>query len=312
MNEKLLTRDIKRKATEMKADLVGIAAIECFAETSAEQHPSSIFPECRSVIVVGRRILRGSLRGIEEGTNFSSTYGTFGYRWLEDNFLAQTTYDLTCYLESQGWEAVPLFGYSQEGMAGGVPVASGKPAPNVIVDIEFAAQAAGLGEPGAGGFFITPRFGIRQRFAMILTDLPLEPDSAFDESLCSFCGACFEACPFAAIRPGNTRTAGVPGAEREVAVVDYEICSRCPNGAMRAPGRGNAVDRIAAACGRACMVQLERAKKCEGRFVNPFRKRAAWALDLCQRRLTGPTDAGGERAAELGCGRNFDQIGQDR
>ena len=51
-----------------------------------------------------------------EGTNFNSTYGMFGFRWLEDNFLSRTTYDVTCHIESHGFEAVPLFGYAPDGM----------------------------------------------------------------------------------------------------------------------------------------------------------------------------------------------------
>ena len=147
-------QELKRYAREKGADLVGIAPIARFESLRPERSPISIFPECRSVIVLGRRILRGALRGVEEGTNFNSTYGMFGFRWLEDNFLSRTTYDVTCHIESHGFEAVPLFGYAPDGMPVGHPVAEGKPAPNVIVDLDFAAQAAGLGEIGLGGFFL--------------------------------------------------------------------------------------------------------------------------------------------------------------
>ena len=97
---------VKEAARAARADLVGIAGIGRFDSLPAGEHPRAIFPECRSVIVLGRRVLRGALRGVEEGTNFSSTYGTFGYTWVEDNFLAQTTYETTCWLETQGGEAV--------------------------------------------------------------------------------------------------------------------------------------------------------------------------------------------------------------
>ncbi|MDX9981897.1 MAG: 4Fe-4S binding protein [Lentisphaeria bacterium] len=307
MDRKDLAEAVKQAARTAKADLVGIAGIDRFAGVPATEHPGTIFPECRSVVVLGRRILRGALRGVEEGTNFSSTYGTFGYTWLEDNFLAQTTYDVTCWLETQGFEAVPLFGYPQEGMPHGRPVAPGKPAPNVIVDVNYAAQAAGLGEPGAGGFFLTPRFGLRQRLAMILTDAEPAADAVFTDEICSDCGACFRACPLGAIQVDRRKSVGVAGARREVAVVDHEICGQCQNGAMRAPGRGAAVDRLAAACGRACTVRLEEAGKCGNHFMQPFRKRTPWALDVFRR----PVDlAAGGTSGDSGCGRVLDTIGQ--
>ena len=116
--------ELRSFAENAGADLFGVASIDRFDGRPDKEHPSFIFPECASVIVIGRRILRGALRGVEEGTNFSSTYSSFGHRYLEDNFLSKTTYDLTCRLEEDNFEAVPLFGYSNDAdMAYGVPSA---------------------------------------------------------------------------------------------------------------------------------------------------------------------------------------------
>lgn len=300
-------KELLRTANEARADLMGVAGIERFASLPAEKSPLSIFPECRSVVVLGRRILRGALRGVEEGTNFSSTYGMFGFRWLEDNFLARTTYDVTCWIETQGFEAVPLFGYSADGMPQGVPVTKGRPAPNVIVDLDFAAQAAGLGEIGLGGFFITPRFGLRQRFALILTDAEIAPDPVRPKSICGDCGLCAKACPLGAIDLARKTMAGVPGAQTAVAAIDYDACRSCLNGATLGPGRGSRPDRLAAACARACLVKLEQAGKCGQKFQNAFRKRTPWALDRASRPMDTSEVA---KAAELGCARNEDAIGK--
>ena len=275
--------ELKAYSKEHGADLTGIASIDRFEGQPQDRHPLAIFPECKSVIVLGRRILRGSMRGIEEGTNFNSTYRLFGYQWLEDNFLSQTTYDLTCWIEAQGYEAVPLFGYNPDGMPTGMPVAEGKPAPNVIVSMEHAAHAAGLGEIGLGGFFLTPEYGTRQRLAMILVDAELDADPVRDKSICVDCNACITACPMNAIDVSRTEKVGVTGHEMEVAHVDYEICRSCPNGAMLANGRGTRSDRVAAACGRACLVKLEKAGKCGNQFENDFRKRTPWAQDVLGR-----------------------------
>lgn len=259
---------VKQYAKDRGADLIGIAPAERFNDAPADASPLSIFPECRSVVVIGRRILRGSLRGVEEGTNFSSTYRLFGYTWLEDNFLSRTTYELNLYIEENGYEGVPLFGYHPEGMPKGMPVTPGQPAPNVIVDPYIAARAAGLGVIGKGGFFITPQYGTRQRFAMLLTDAELESDPIVSADLCAGCDVCVAVCPFKAI----TQDA-----------VDYSVCAKCPNGAALAPGRGSRPDRIAAACGRACLVHLETSGQCANTFRQEFRKREPWVTDLFNR-----------------------------
>ncbi|MCD4825857.1 MAG: 4Fe-4S dicluster domain-containing protein, partial [Phycisphaerae bacterium] len=191
----------------------------------------------------------------------------------------QTTYDVNCWIETQGYEAVPLFGYSPEGMPTGRVVAEGKPAPNVIVNMEHAAHAAGLGEIGLGGFFLTPEYGTRQRLAMLLVAAELEPDPIREKSICVDCNACVAACPMNAIDVSRTESVGVVGHEMEVAHIDYEVCRSCPNGAMLAKGRGTRPDRIAAACGRACLIKLEKAGKCKNHFENDFRKRTPWAQD---------------------------------
>ena len=104
-------------------DLIGFAPKSRFDALPAEKNPFSIFPEGETVIMLGKRICRGSLRGIEEGTNFSD-YNLFGKNWLEDEFLSLACYGLTNALEDEGWEAMPLFpnpsdGNEPTGMPGG-------------------------------------------------------------------------------------------------------------------------------------------------------------------------------------------------
>ena len=69
--------DIKRYARECGADLVGIAPLERWEGAPLQMDPRFIMPEARSMIVMGFRVMRGSLRGIEEGTFFSN-YSSMG------------------------------------------------------------------------------------------------------------------------------------------------------------------------------------------------------------------------------------------
>jgi len=273
------SQEVKKWAKSFGADLVGIASPKYFEDVVAENNPRSIYPEYKSIIVVGRRILRGSLRGVEEGTNFGSTYGSFGFIWLEDNFLSKTTYDLTCRLEENNFEAVPLFGYQDLDMSYGMPVADGKPAPNVIVDSNYAAHVAGLAEYGLGDIMLTDEFGPRQRFAVILTDAELKADTPKSRTLCVECAACVNSCPLGAIDPEKLTRKGAPGFEMPVAEINMDICNNCDNGAACGRGRGDHRDRQAAACSRACIIQLEKTDKLKNNFANKFRKRSPWARD---------------------------------
>ena len=63
---------IKKLAREMGADLVGIAPIERFENVPMNENPAQIKPDAKSVIILAFRILRGALRGIENGSNWGS------------------------------------------------------------------------------------------------------------------------------------------------------------------------------------------------------------------------------------------------
>ena len=121
-------------------DLLGFADKSRCDDVDAQHNPFSIFPEAKTVIMVGKRICRGSLRGIEEGTNFGD-YQLFGKNWLEDEFIALSAYNLTNFIESHGWEAVPVFPNPCDIEPAGIPVAEGKAAPNVFPDFDYAAVA---------------------------------------------------------------------------------------------------------------------------------------------------------------------------
>ncbi|NLS77500.1 MAG: hypothetical protein GXY76_09605 [Chloroflexi bacterium] len=272
-----LTQAIKEHARECGADLVGIASIERFEGVAPEHHPLSIMPEARSVVVIGRRITRGTLRGVEEGTQMSH-YGMYGYDWLDNRFVALTTFRTAEFIEDHRWEAVPLAPLPAQIPASGIPVRAGLPAPNVMIDLEDAAVRAGLGEIGYCGLFLSPRYGPRQRFQAILTDAQLDPDPILTEAICTRCLAPDKLCPLGAIQADQESTLDVCGKKMVVAHIDYGLCRTCKNGA-RPNAYHNAAppDRLAALCTRTCISQLEKAGRLENAFENPFRKRAPWA-----------------------------------
>jgi hypothetical protein len=74
----LAAQMVKDCAIQGGADICGIADVERFRDGPPETHPNSLFPEARSVIVCASRILKGSYKGIQEGTDWS-TYWIHGY-----------------------------------------------------------------------------------------------------------------------------------------------------------------------------------------------------------------------------------------
>lgn len=275
----LTAQQVKEYARKAGADLVGIAPPERFANVPAERNPLSIFPDAKSIIVVGRRITRGTLRATEEGTNLGA-YEMFGYSWLDGEFVAMMTFEVVSFIEDNGWEATPLFPFPPEAHPQGIVVREGAPAPNVYPDFDYAAVAAGLGEISYHGVFLSPQFGPRQRFQLILSDAPLEADPLLTESICGQCGACVEICPLGALDASGEQTLDIAGKQMTVCNVDYGKCKACRNGASgnRYHPAGKP-DRLAALCTRTCLDQLERNGKLSNTFSSEFRWREPWALD---------------------------------
>jgi len=210
----LTAADVKQCAYSLGADLVGIGSVGRFEGTPRESDPRFIAPKAKSIIGLGFRVLRGSLRGIEEGTHFYQ-FPEMGIVHIDEVYAPGVLRRLACFLEDNGFEGVVQRsvtdrrrgedpGSNPEHMpafkiAFSEPVAPGKPAPDVLMNFNQAAGLCGLGSLGRGGFFLTRAFGPLQRFAFILTDAELEADPYQDAALCDACGACIEACPVNAL-----------------------------------------------------------------------------------------------------------------
>jgi len=262
---------VKALARECGADLAGIASIDRFSRLAPEADPKFVKPDARSVIVLGFRIPRGALRGVEEGT----AWQTFGSANPAGAVCVEATYQLCRALESDGWEAVPLLSHSRDLRNQGVRAHPDRPEPNVILEMEFAAHAAGLGEIGRGKLFLTPEFGPRQIFTAAVTDLELEPDAPFAGKVCDDCGACAAACPARALDAAQRRTSPLAAGEASWYALHVESCQICRTGTSPMPYSSKAEPcRIGAACGRACVAHLEDGGRLARRFHSKFREGA--------------------------------------
>ena len=314
----LTSAKVKKTAKACGADLVGIASMDRFEGAPKQMDPRYIFPDAKAMIVMGFRILRGTLRGIEEGTFFIA-YSGMGHAGI--NFVQQPVvlWNFCKILEDEGYEAVPLpnnflwTNTSNSGHRGtktgamtdrSRPPGPGKPAPDVFVHLRIAAVAAGLGEIGWSKMFLSPEFGPRQRLACVLTDAPLEPDPLFEGGVCDRCMLCVKECSGGCIPRDRSVTVTVAGKRLEWADIDHGVCQKFFCGASRAhnPFMVTPEDEAgfntdwphrykippiyeygralegASGCIRACMVHLEKEGRLKNRFKTPFRKRKPWHL----------------------------------
>jgi len=206
--QKLTAEDVKKFAIEAGADLVGIASIDRFDGAPPHLHPAkTILPTAKSVVVVAKRIPRGCFRGNLEGTNFT-TYTYYGYVLQQHRYyMHKLDYEVACFIERHGWEAVP----NQTSGA----------------HFRIAAFAAGLGQIGWHQLLLTPQFGPRQRFGLIVTEAKLEPDPLFEGKLCDpeDCGyRCVAECPNGAVPKTRKITVNVAGKTLEFSDLNLERC----------------------------------------------------------------------------------------
>ena len=297
----LTSADVKAKAKECGADLVGIAPMSRWEGVDKQKDPRYIFPGAKSMIVLAFRIPRGSLRGIEEGTHFLN-YQAMGYAALNQIYGPMVLWSLTQFMEDHGYEAVPMAnvnggeavnpvtGMFRKGWSR--PVRPGLPYPDVSPDFRVAAYLAGLGEFGWSRVFLTPEFGPRQRFAIMLTDADLEPDPIFEGHICDRCKLCVRNCHGHAISMTESVKVTIAGHEVEWGKLDEMACEHGLAGGQdrelnpfeqpypRQYGYGRAVEG-ACGCVRACMIHLEQRKKLKCDFRNPCRKPGVkqWEVD---------------------------------
>ncbi len=315
----ITSQDIKAAAKRMGADIVGIGSIDRWSTAPIQMDPKQIMPKAKSIIAMGFRVLRGSLRGIEEGTYFSN-YSAMGYGGITYLYMPMTVINLSKMIEDAGYEAVPMghqsdwraidnLGYMNEDYSR--PVAPGKAAPDVMINLRIAAFLCGLGEIGYSKMLLTPEFGPRVRVGIIITELELEPDPIIEPgTLCNRCMACVRECPGNCIPKDRTIKANVGGYELEWADLDMAKCGEAFVGAERKEGDDERFDYYndgkgthkpseyspfnhkprnlyntgqavcgAKGCTRACMVSLESRGVLKNKFENPFRTQKPWRVD---------------------------------
>jgi len=296
----ITSKQIKETAKNLGADLCGIASMDRWEGAPAQMDPRYIFPGAKSLIMLGYRIPRGSLRGIEEGTFFIN-YSSMGYAGINLVYGPVVLWHLNRILEDEGFETVPianmngaealnpLTGNFRKGWS--MSVDGKKPHPDILIHYRIAAFCAGLGEIGYNRLFLTPEFGPRNRFNLLLTAAELEPDPIYDgPKLCDRCMLCVKSCTTGALSRTETQKVRVAGHDLEWAKINPYACETGIKGGEEGElnpfigdfphqyGYGRAIEG-AFGCMRACMVHLEERGVLKKKFSQPFRTEKPWRVN---------------------------------
>jgi epoxyqueuosine reductase QueG len=191
-----MSRELKdavlERCKEMEIPLVGIANVERWEDPPfrpwmpEEFYPQSIFPEARSVIVIGLPITLPVLES-SPSIHYRELYNTV------NALLDQYTYRLSNFLNDRGHPSifVPRDGYGSIKVLLENPIA--------FFSHRHAALLSGLGSFGISNMILTPEYGPRVRFGSIFTAAELPPDPLIEKQLCIRCMRCVDMCPSKAL-----------------------------------------------------------------------------------------------------------------
>ena len=299
------------KGMSFGPDMIGIAPADRF---DSDDVIFKILPETKSVICLGYRILRGTHRGIEEGTSYHH-YTTMAIEVLEETVMPMMTLRLARILEEEGFIALPQRKtqtiMQQEDSTNPEmlynKIYRGKTA-EYQMDFAGAAAKCGLGEIGMSGTLLTDDYGPLQRYCFVLTDAELPVTPEFVPHICDNCGECVKACPGNAIHDKKKEPwqcaayyAGAnmsknpfmsqnafPNREDRLEILKGE--KQLDSADARAvineisyypPIMHSYISSICGnACDRACFIHLEETGALGKKFKNKFRKRDEWVLDI--------------------------------
>jgi len=301
-------------AKKYDADLVGFAPASRF---DPEDPVFRVFPETKTVIGLGFRVLRGIYRGVEEGTTYYQ-YTTMGVENLEETVMPLALINVSNLIEEEGFEAIPqrknqLIMSDENGTNPEMDytdVVRGVKAENQLDFLNCAVQC-GLGERSMIGSLLTPEYGPFIRYCCILTDAELEPSGLCTASLCDQCGECIKACPGRAIgsdgaldpwrcsvyyngASGSKNPFMPPDAYADFedrlqiiageAEIDMELAKKILGATYFYPPAKHfyRTSICGRACDRACYIHLEEKGVLTKKFHRKFREKEDWKLSTRQ------------------------------
>jgi epoxyqueuosine reductase QueG len=186
----MVTSDVVKKAAKkLGADLCGIASVDRFTGAPEGFKPTDIYPACKSVIVVAKRVPPALFQ-----SKSPSPYTMVAE--IERMHTVDTlSVELCNWLCDHGVNAMPVpadapYDYWDAERKRGMGVLS----------MRHAAQCAGLGRIGKNTLVVNEKYGNLLNFGAALADAPLQADPMIEKSYCpKNCRICLKACPAGAL-----------------------------------------------------------------------------------------------------------------
>lgn len=178
---------LKEFAYDLGAQVCGIAHIERFQEAPLGFHPADIFPEAKSVIVVGRESSQGVF-----ASKTNVPYTLMRHKLID--LLDKMTVDLCFKIEAVGYQAVPVPAAEPYEYWDGE-----KRHGRGILSLKHAAELAGLGRIGKNTLLISPQYGNRLWLGAVISNIELDSDPLLENLCPPKCRICLEACPQSAL-----------------------------------------------------------------------------------------------------------------
>ncbi|MGE5379275.1 MAG: 4Fe-4S binding protein [Candidatus Saccharibacteria bacterium] len=191
-----LKEAVRAKCRQLDIPIMGVAPVERWDEepftpwVPPDFRPRNIYPESRSVIVIGLPI---DLPVLETAPSifYHELYNTV------NRLLDEDAYRIALMLNEMGHPSIftPRDGYGSLRVLQEDPLA--------FFSHRHAAYLAGLGTFGINNMLLTPKYGPRIRLNSILTTAELPPDPIMKKELCVRCMRCAQACPAHALEEGD-------------------------------------------------------------------------------------------------------------
>lgn len=178
------------------ADLFGVASADDLNDAPRGHRPVDIFPDAKSIVVVGMKILDAQTDILPTEEDF------FGAAPKQDMFrghidfisqhLDTIGYALARFLETKGFKAFHQIastgGTDQRYLIG-------------LLSLKHVALRAGLGVLGHSSLLLTPQYGPRVKLTAIVTNAKMQHGQPIKEMFCKHCESpCILFCPANALK----------------------------------------------------------------------------------------------------------------
>jgi len=179
--------NIKQILCNLGADICGIASVDRFNEAPEGFNPIDTLPSCKSVIVFGKKFLKGTLE-------CKNTIPYTIVRNMLSHILDVMSIEFCDIMDRKNIISVPT------GTIEPTLYDKRTNRSRNVVSVKHAAVLAGLGYIGKNSLLITPEYGNMVWLSAVLANIELEPDEIKNGKCPENCNICIKNCPVSAIK----------------------------------------------------------------------------------------------------------------